>query len=455
MIKRLILSRFRGIRKGVLKDIGDVNLLVGPNNSGKTAILEAIYWLSMSNRKCRLFSDFPDVLPEKGLNASVPSERDLLGLLPCPRIWKRHGKHDVNENPPYSWRKPPCFVTEDGTLVYKIPHLKKDEPLKSFRLIPPPSEEIADVKRFEKTDSKTTGLFALDNPEGIDDVLKQYLPGLYPDAFWYGVETFVITSEGVFSSEEEKMYRFAFTWFPDFIYGGKSLGTWAVEGKPANDDCVLFFDFHSTADHFTESFYRTISDIPDWRKKLTTAFGSVFEGKFTANIEPHPILKDVMQGTIEPEGMKKIPVDDLGDGARHAFKVLAALIVLADRCKDGHEGVFLWEDPELFMHPKSLRALLVQVMDIVQDKPIQVFISTQSLEVLALFAKILKERPGLQDKSRVFRLDLRDGELLTACSTYSKLMGWLESGLDPRFWSQMETILSYQLEAEFLEDVDE
>lgn len=437
MIKRLILSRFRGIRKGVLKDIGDINLLVGPNNSGKTAILEAIYWLSVSNRKCRLYSD---ALPKEGLNAFVPLKNDLLGCLPCPRIWKRHGKHDMNENPPYSWREPPGFVTEDGTLVYKIPDIEKDEPLKSFQLIPPPPEEIVDQERFEKTESKTIGLFVLDNPEGVDDVLKHYLPNLYPDAF---------------SPSEEKLdRRFAFTWFPDFIYGGKSLSTWVIEGKPADADSVLFFDFHSTASHFTQTFYRTISDIPDWRKKLTGAFGGVFEGKFTANIEPHPVLKDVMHGNIEPEGMKKIPVDDLGDGARHAFKVLAALVALADRCKDGHAGVFLWEDPELFMHPKSLWSLLNQVIDIVQDKSIQVFISTQSLEVLAFFAKILKERPRLQDSSRVFRLDLKDGELITARSTYPKLMGWLESGLDPRFWSQMEVVLHYQFEAELPEDVE-
>ncbi len=65
----------------------------------------------------------------------------------------------MSENPPYSWREPPGFVTEDGTLVYKIPDIVKDEPLKSFQLIPPPPEEIVDQERFEKTESKTIGLF--------------------------------------------------------------------------------------------------------------------------------------------------------------------------------------------------------------------------------------------------------------------------------------------------------
>ena len=41
-----------------------INLLVGPNNSGKTTILEALYWLSISDKRCRLRAD---TLPVEGL----------------------------------------------------------------------------------------------------------------------------------------------------------------------------------------------------------------------------------------------------------------------------------------------------------------------------------------------------------------------------------------------------
>ncbi|HJH31732.1 MAG TPA: hypothetical protein C5S50_06050 [Methanosarcinaceae archaeon] len=435
MIERLILSRFQGIRKGVIKDMGKINLLVGPNNSGKTAILESIYWLSVCGRQCGIYSRDLQLMDEDGLsysrNAFVPMEMDLLGLSPCPRIWKRHGKSGL-------WNESLGSISDDGALVCRVPHLKKDDPLKTFRLIPPQTEEIKDEVKFDENTLSTTGVFVLDDFKGIDHVLECYLPDLYP---------------GEFSSDDQ--YRCcAFTWYPDFIHWGRSLGAWGIEGKTADADCVLFFDFHATGDHFTKDFWWAMRDVPDWRNQLTRAFGKVIDdiGEFRVNIEPHFTSTKVMQGAVEIEGKGSIPIDDFGDGAKHAFKVLAGLMVLADRCKDGKEGVFLWEDPELFMHSKSLCRLIKEVMEIVKDKPIQVFISTQSMEAIAFFVRILKENEELQDNIRAFRMKLVDDELITAHFKYSNLDAWLKHGFDLRFWDQMDVIMHYQVGESNLED---
>jgi energy-coupling factor transporter ATP-binding protein EcfA2 len=68
MIRKLLLSQFRGFSRFELERLGRVNLLMGGNNSGKTSILEAVelllahgdprtIWTSLSRRGERVFGE--------------------------------------------------------------------------------------------------------------------------------------------------------------------------------------------------------------------------------------------------------------------------------------------------------------------------------------------------------------------------------------------------------------
>ena len=188
---------------------------------------------------------------------------------------------------------------------------------------------------------------------------------------------------------------------------------------------------------------------------MTGLFGAVFDNAvgtddFRVEIGQLHIPSPMMAGAVEVKGKGTIPIDDFGDGARHTFKVLAGLVLLADRCKEGREGIFLWEDPELFMHSKSLRRLLEEVVKIVRDKPIQVFISTQSLDVLAGMAKIMEDEICEEDNVRTYRLNLNDGVLDVTKFRGGALSNWLRSGHDPRIVdiSEDDNVLVWHLEAE-------
>jgi len=126
--------------------------------------------------------------------------------------------------------------------------------------------------------------------------------------------------------------------------------------------------------------------------------------------------------------------------------VLAGLITLAETVDEAHPGLFLWEDPELFMHAASLERLLIEVLDLVRERPIQLFISTQSMETIACLTRYFSERQDSAETLRAFRLGIKEGRLFYATFKYPNLRAWLREGMDPRFWGVADTALSYQLE---------
>ncbi len=89
------------------------------------------------------------------------------------------------------------------------------------------------------------------------------------------------------------------------------------------------------------------------------------------------------------------------------------------------------------MHPGALHRLLKEVMRLLKGKPVQVFIATQSMEVIASIAEILKKQNGnlIKPKDfRLYRLYLKNGILKNSIFYEKNLRAWLRSSKDPRFW---------------------
>ena len=91
------------------------------------------------------------------------------------------------------------------------------------------------------------------------------------------------------------------------------------------------------------------------------------------------------------------------------------------------------------MHPASLGRLLEEVMMLIADKPIQLFLSTQSLEVLSWAAGYLDKEPTIPaDQWRTFRLELKKGLLSVQPFTGRAIGGWIEFFGDPRMIGEDE-----------------
>ncbi len=414
MIKRLSIHRFRGIREGALEGMAKINLLIGPNNSGKSAVLEMLYLGGVSGRECQL------ILENQVFEATTVIERDFLGYAPLPRLRERHGISG-------RWVTPGGYLTPEGGLGITLAHLPASHSLHAFRLGATLAAPGEPEQSFAQKDLEQVALFALAQQKGIP-------ADLIPPRF---------VEQGMKPEEN----RWHVLWQPEWVYewerqeGSDHLAIWAEAGKVPAASHVLFCDFHTTDRHFTPDFAAwAYNHIPDWHEKIAQSLGGVFPDLKGAIVE----VLDSPQGQegktvyIRFPGKTPLAVDHFGDGTRHAFKLFASLIALAESADESQPALFLWEDPELFMHPASLGRVLAEVVRLLAHKPVQMFLSTQSLEVLAWFINAM-ERDELPSMDiRTFHLTLEHGRLQSRPFVGKALAHWLELSGDPRMVGEDE-----------------
>jgi len=111
-------------------------------------------------------------------------------------------------------------------------------------------------------------------------------------------------------------------------------------------------------------------------------------------------------------------------------------------------ALLLWEEPELYQHPQTLALLLQGVANLVRGKPIQVFISTHSLEVIAQITTLLQSEHLSAEDVLLLRLDLKDGKLNSSWFDRDDLVVWLEYGWDPRTFQEFVSPLRFHLRQE-------
>jgi hypothetical protein len=416
MIKRLVIYRFRGIREGVLDNLGKINLLIGPNNSGKTAILEMLYLGGLTEEKCELNIEVAEI---SGWPVKILRDGDFLRYRPFIRLCQRHGYHTETFA---------GISVRDGEIDVDLPQ----HPMKTFR--------FARLEDFQERDIHRAAVFGLKIRE-IEEREKEYakekkeeekiknLIASWVPRFFDEQEVKEKTTLWHYLRDERWVYRW------DKEEDIDQFAVWVAEGQKPEPNMVLFFDFHAVNDHFTPGFaWTTWKKLPDWEEKITTSFIKVFPHYKDARVSIRPAEnKENWTGYISFPGKSPLEIDQFGDGARHAFKILAALIALSETVDDEHQGIFLWEDPELFMHPATLGRLLEEVINILDDKPIQVFISTQSLEVLAWMASSLEDKSSLLANFNTYSLKLQTSGILDSRLFRGKEVNeWLVDGFDPR-----------------------
>lgn len=412
MIESIQIKNFRGIQSGRIDRFRKFNLLVGPNNSGKSSVLEAIYLASTTDRAARITSQ-----QEQLSYDGQTSDNDLMGNHPIAKILDRHN-YDMSIL---------HSIYNGGA---QIQFIESSTPLRDFDISFAP---ISD--RDAPDQGKTLAVFKL---EARDDSSKEAYDGLAQRIFGEPVSL----SDGL---------KLIYCWLPSLTYYGSESAAWLIKGRLAPSRHTLLYDVSATFRNLPMNFFRRmIRTIPGWTQKIATHFSQVFNlrEKFNVQFLSSDQEQKWAQGWIAPENQIALTIDSYGDGARAVFKALTPLTALSELASEEAPGLFIWEKPELFQSPQTLSRLLAEVCALIKDRPIQLFIATQSLEVIANFTALVQQAEIERDELMAFRLGLQNGKLSSSWFNADNLRTWLEEGLDPRAWGDFKSPLQFSLREE-------
>lgn len=428
MIESIRIRDFRGIQGGDMGRFRQFNLLVGPNNSGKSTVLEALYLASTASRPASCIARYRHgaELPREASLDVLTAAPDMLGDHPMKRLWDRHN---------YAGLPPGLADWSQGFVQVTLRDPKL--PVEALDL-------YAGERGFAEGEEQITALIGIDPPTGQQ---------AEQTSNWLAHEPVGLLLTQLLGSSVEpfEKKRAVFCWQPDFSYDYRGSSAWLLHGAPAAADLTLFFDADTIRRHVPLAFYqRLLSATPGWTQRITRSFGRIFglERPFALQFLPTGADKNMLQGLIAPEDRPAIPIDAFGDGARSAFKLLTPLTALTTIARPDAPGLLLWEEPELYQNPQTLARLLQEVFALVRGRPIQIFMATHSLEVVAQVTAMLQSGELDADDVRLFRLDLKEGRLTSAWFDKDNLLAWLESGLDPRTWQEFISPIQFRLRQE-------
>jgi len=427
MIESIRIRNFRGIQNGVMDRFRQFNILVGPNNSGKSAMLEALYLAATASRPASCTVRYRNSeRPGREVTYDVSvSATDLLNDHPMKRLWARHNYMGLPSGL-NTWSQGFVQVT------LRDPNL----PIAALDL-------YAGERGFPEGEEQFTALLGVAPPQKQED--QEADQSLQDRVGSFATELLASNAEPF------ENRRVAFCWQPDLSYCYRGSSAWLLQGTPAVAEHTLFFDADLIRQHTPLAFYqRMLSAVPGWTQRIARSFGRIFglDRPFTLQFLPVGSDRQLLQGWIAPEDRPAIPIDAFGDGARSAFKLLTPLTALAAIASPDAPGLVLWEEPESYQNPQTLARLLQEMSDLVRGKPIQVFMATHSLEVMAQVTAMLQTGQLGADDALLFRLDLRDGELGSSWFDKDNLVAWLESGLDPRTWQEFVSPVQFRLRQE-------
>lgn len=371
-IKWVEIENFRSFSKLKIEGLGDVNIIVGKNNTGKSTFLEALF-LSINHQIAPsiLRSTLKTLFGKRGI--SLPSglfsdsEEKYESLKSFIETFFFHGVSTASISTSLGKLK----IESQGYLGFSV------------------SEFIKDIK-----DEDIKRVFSKELSDSL--IIEKFVIGDLAEILFLELKKE--------KTEEALQEEFP---FDIQLQGSKGIVILNYERNPARVKNISFKNYKFLVDSSllcsrfpTTSIWKTLVKVlegflsPDLYTNLKTAISPFFSTEVKSI---YPSISDVYIATEH----EKIPFSLVGDGIKNLALNLISLNF------DKPTYVFL-EEPETFLHPKMIDVLSKEIVH--SGKRNQIFLTTHSLEFVENLLYYARKRKDVDVKVIGF-YDLVDGKL--------------------------------------------
>lgn len=366
-----------------------INIIIGPNNTGKSSILESI-WMSISS-----LNNFEDTLEIELSDILKHEENDKI-------------KHFIYQSKQHSKIK--INLSGNNIIILNILYSKKDYPPEIAEFFLKYITEIAEKRDLDFLFQQSFNLDRVSIMEmykisGELKALENQFAHLEKEPVDEDKQNKNVLIENLMKERAEKLDHFVEKYINEIIKSEKL----SIISKHNNNliDVHLLMKAYSGIIPIFKKEISNIDKIPlvfsspeinedilDIYKKLVNvkkldAVLNILKGKI-------PYLEDIreVEGDLLVliENLKEpLPLSFMGDG----FKALLKLSFMAPLVKN---GVVIFEEPEVYMHPGYFDILSREI--VTSSEQSQFFISTHSLELI----KSIIEKAEKFDKINSIRI---------------------------------------------------
>lgn len=443
---------FANVPFNSLVGIKRLNVLIGPNNSGKSRLLRSLF---LAGNKLQISTDDPDA---RSVLKGVRSALILSPQLKDP--YDRYSEKIRN----LLMQHPPSFHNCNGqimniSLIYQqVLNLRNE-----FRNRFPEAIEVCSGI-MQSLNATVNGLKCL----GEKSSPKGQPPSLPTPPFSNPQFVYIPTLRGMrlgFNDENLKFAYFDRTWF-DYVKPDLSIPDSDItrikenhRGEMSGKTIVTGLDFY---DILKDRLLGTLKDrnfIRDFESFLSRTF---FHNKAVALIP----RRDHDTVNIKIGNEKERPIQSLGDGMQQLIILTLPLFEHSDK------PLFLFiEEPELFLHPGFQRVLIDTILA-ERDRQLYVFVATHSSQFLditlreescSVFRCSKKESQGKDDEQEpkfdVVNASIGEHELLRhigqrpSSVMFANCTIWVEGITDRLYYGRFIELVMEQKKLNFIENL--